>query len=115
MMHISGTPTRPESMIAVPLTYQGRVRGVITLTKLGVNQFDANDLRILEIIAAQTGLALDRAMLYAQLRRQAITDELTGLFNRRYLIERFAEEQSRAVRSLRPLTTVMLDIDKFKS
>jgi diguanylate cyclase (GGDEF)-like protein len=111
---IPGTPVRAESMISAPLVYEGRVRGVITLSKLGVNQFDENSLRLLEIIAAQTAIAFDRARLYDELRTEAITDALTKLYNRRYLLERFKEEKSRAIRNRHTLAAIMLDIDGFK-
>jgi diguanylate cyclase (GGDEF)-like protein len=111
---LPGRPTRPESLISTPLIYQGRVQGVITLTKLGVNQFDENALRLLEIIAAQTAIAFDRARLYDELRTEAITDPLTKLYNRRYLLERFKEEKSRALRNHHTLAAIMLDIDTFK-
>ena len=113
-VHVPGTPTRAESMIGAPLIYEGRVRGAITLTKLGASQFDRDSLRLLEIIAGQCALALDRARLYAELRHEAVTDELTRLYNRRYLAERYREERARAVRNRHTLVAMMLDIDKFK-
>jgi diguanylate cyclase (GGDEF)-like protein len=111
---IAGTPRRAESLIGAPLIYEGRVRGVISLTKLGTNQFDENALRLLEIIAAQAAIAFDRARLYDELRTEAVTDELTKLYNRRYLSERFKEEKSRAIRNHHNLVALMLDIDSFK-
>lgn len=48
------------------------------------------------------------------LKHMAITDELTGLRNRRYIVERLEEEFQRAKRSHRPLSLIMLDIDHFK-
>jgi diguanylate cyclase (GGDEF)-like protein/PAS domain S-box-containing protein len=48
------------------------------------------------------------------LKHMAITDELTGLRNRRYIIERLEEEFQRSKRSGRPLGLIMLDIDHFK-
>jgi len=48
------------------------------------------------------------------LRLMSITDELTGLRNRRYIMERLEEEFQRARRSGRPLSLMMLDIDHFK-
>jgi diguanylate cyclase (GGDEF)-like protein len=113
-LHVEDTPTQEESMIGAPLVYQGSVRGVITLTKLGTNQFDENALRLLEIISAQAAIAFDRARLYEELRTEAITDPLTKLFNRRHLIDRFREERSRAIRNRHNLTAIMLDIDGFK-
>jgi diguanylate cyclase (GGDEF)-like protein len=97
------------------LIYEGRVRGVISLTRLGVNQLDENALRLLEIIAAQAAIAFDRARLYDELRTEAVTDELTKLYNRRYLLQRFKEEKSRAIRNHHNLIALMLDIDRFKA
>lgn len=111
---IPGTPVRSESVIGAPMIYEGRVRGVITLSKTGIGRFDHNELRLLRIIAAQGALAFDRARLYEQLRNDAITDPLTGLYNRRALHERLAEEYSRAIRNEHPLVVIMMDIDKFK-
>jgi len=48
------------------------------------------------------------------LKHMAITDELTGLRNRRYIIERLEEEFQRAKRTGDPLGLIMLDIDHFK-
>lgn len=113
-LHIPGTVMSPESVIGEPLVYEGKVRGVITLSKYGIAQFDHNEVRLLRIIAAQAALAFDRARLYAELRSDAITDPLTGLYNRRALQERLSEERSRAVRNHHPLVAIMVDIDKFK-
>lgn len=111
---IQGTEEREESLIGAPLVYKGKVRGVLTLTRLGVAQFDEHALRLLEIIAAQAAIALDRARLYEELRTDAVTDELTNLYNRRYLSERYAEERARAIRNGHTLVALMVDIDKFK-
>ncbi|HXY55658.1 MAG TPA: diguanylate cyclase [Nitrospirota bacterium] len=48
------------------------------------------------------------------LKQAAITDDLTGLRNRRYIVERLEEEFLRAKRTGRPLSLIMLDIDNFK-
>ena len=49
------------------------------------------------------------------LKHVAITDELTGLRNRRYIVERLEEEFQRSKRTGRPLSLIMLDIDHFKA
>ncbi len=59
-----------------------------------------------------TGAALREAT--ARLERQATTDTLTGLANRRLFSERLAVEYRRAVRYDRPLAALMVDIDHFK-
>lgn len=70
-MQIPGTEPLDESVVAVPLRYGTRVIGVIFLSKLGANQFDENDLRLLEVLAGYASVALENARLYESLRREA--------------------------------------------
>ncbi len=60
-----------ESLAAVPLRYGQRVIGVIVLSKLGVAQFDEDDLRLLEVLGGHASVALENARLYASLRGEA--------------------------------------------
>ena len=54
-------------------------------------------------------------VLQVQLQQQAIRDELTGLYNRRYLEESLERELQRAERTGQPLTLMMIDVDHFKA
>ncbi|MCH8498848.1 MAG: GGDEF domain-containing protein [Marinobacter sp.] len=54
-------------------------------------------------------------VLQVQLQQQAIRDELTGLYNRRYLEESLERELQRAERAGQPLTLMMIDVDHFKA
>jgi len=58
---IPGTPEVDESLLAVPLTYGDAVIGVVMLSKLGVNQFDEDDLRVLEVLAWHAAVAIENA------------------------------------------------------
>jgi diguanylate cyclase (GGDEF)-like protein len=69
--HIAGTAEIEESLLAVPLIFGARVIGVIVVSKLGLNQFDADDLRVLEVLAGHTSVALENARLYEAQRREA--------------------------------------------
>jgi diguanylate cyclase (GGDEF)-like protein len=60
-----------ESLAAVPLRYGQRVIGAIMLSKLGIGQFDEDDLRLLEVLAGHASVALENARLYESLRREA--------------------------------------------
>jgi diguanylate cyclase (GGDEF)-like protein len=60
---IPGTDEVDESMLVVPMAYDGKVVGVITLSKLGLDQFDDDDLRLLLILADQAATALESARL----------------------------------------------------
>ncbi|HEY0416577.1 MAG TPA: diguanylate cyclase [Gaiellaceae bacterium] len=68
---IPGTTDLEESLAAVPLRYGARVTGAIVISKLGVNQFDEDDVRLLEVLAGQASVALENARLYEQQRREA--------------------------------------------
>ena len=68
---IPGTAELEESLAAVPLRYGSRVTGAIVISKLGVNQFDEDDIRLLEVLSGQASVALENARLYEQQRREA--------------------------------------------
>ena len=70
-VQVPGTPEIDESMVAVPLAYSGRTSGVIVLSKLGVGQFDGDDVRLLEVLGGQASVALENARLYEAQRREA--------------------------------------------
>ena len=55
----------------MPLRYGPTVVGVIVVSKLGVDQFDADDLRLLEVLAGHASVALVNARLYEAQRREA--------------------------------------------
>jgi diguanylate cyclase (GGDEF)-like protein len=68
---IAGTVEIEESLLAVPLKFGSRVIGVIVISKLGLDQFDADDLRVLEVLAGHASVALENARLYEAQRREA--------------------------------------------
>jgi diguanylate cyclase (GGDEF)-like protein len=68
---IPGTPAIEESLLAVPLRYGARVVGVIVVSKLGLNQFDEDDVRLLEVLAGHAAVAVENASLYESARREA--------------------------------------------
>jgi diguanylate cyclase (GGDEF)-like protein len=80
--HIEGTAQIEESLLAVPLKYGARVTGVIVISKLGLNQFDADDLRLLEVMAGHASVALENARLYDAQRREAETAKALLGFSR---------------------------------
>ena len=58
--------------------------------------------------------ALQNARKYDSIRRQVVTDHLTHLYNRRYFMNRAAEEVERSLRDQAPMSVVLIDIDHFK-
>ena len=110
---------RTSSFLSFPIIIDDRRIGVMNFTdKAGGSVFDKSDLELLQAIAPQIAVAVDRTALrekageYEQL---SVTDPLTGLLNRRYLEERISEEIIRSKRHRFSLSLMMLDVDDFKS
>ena len=102
---IPGTDEVDESMIAVPLRYGTRVTGTIVLSKLGVGQFDEDDVRLLEVLGGHASVALENARLYEAERLEAsraktsleISNALLDFSRRLALAESLDEVLERAV------------------
>jgi diguanylate cyclase (GGDEF)-like protein len=69
---IPGTDMVPESMLVVPMRHDDVVTGVITLSKLGLRQFDDDDLQMLTILADQAATALESARLLSRTESMAV-------------------------------------------
>ncbi len=70
---LPGTEEIDESLAAVPLKFGTRVIGVLVISKLGLNQFDEDDVRLLEVLAGHASVAVENARLYEAQRREAET------------------------------------------
>jgi diguanylate cyclase (GGDEF)-like protein len=68
---IPNTDDIDESVVAVPLMYGSRVSGAVVISKLGVAQFDEDDVRLLEVLAGHASVALENARLYEAERVEA--------------------------------------------
>ena len=105
-----------KSLYVLPLFSRDLLQGIIALLwdydRRGAAYLHMEELA--RIVAAQTALGLERHHLYTGVEKIGLTDELTGLANRRmfnYLMER---EINRSRRYNRPFSLVMIDIDHFK-
>ncbi|MGZ9159549.1 MAG: GAF domain-containing protein [Candidatus Limnocylindrales bacterium] len=76
---ITGTDDIDESMLVVPMRYDDFTVGVITLSKLGLDGFDTDDLRLLTILADHAATAVESARLLA--RSQELAQELRRLLD----------------------------------
>ncbi len=78
--HVPGTPFLDESMIAAPVNFEGRVIGVITLSRLGLNQFTVDELRLLDVFANEAAIEFENARLYQETQKKS--RELLASFHR---------------------------------
>ncbi len=103
-------------LFILPFSTIKRTRGVAFLfTPIEESSLTKEEDRHLEISTKLCSLVMDNTLLYEEKRALSITDALTGIYNRAYLIEHLPQELKRATRYGRPLSLVLCDIDHFKS
>lgn len=105
----AGEVKDPPGYLMVDLKGQQRQLGTLALK--GVR---GEEKEKVQILANQFALALRRIRLYQELEKLAITDGLTDLYTRRYVLDRLEEERRRALSRKASVAFLMLDVDHFK-
>lgn len=107
---IFGDLRRISAEVVIPLFYRGNLTGIICLdSKQSGAIYNQADIDILETLAGQAAIALEKAKLYTE----AVTDSQTQLYYHRYFLRRMAEEMDRARRYSHYLSLVLIDIDNM--
>jgi diguanylate cyclase (GGDEF)-like protein len=106
--------SEPRAILVVPIHREKALLGVITVVDPEDGSFASDDIETLAGLAAQTGVAVENVRLHLVVQKQAVTDELTGLANRRQFYEVLGREFERSQRFSTPLSLIMFDIDDFK-
>ncbi len=102
----------PETKIThLPLLFEDHLLGALWLWGRDVAE---TDLPIMAIFAKQVAITLENARLFEETQNLALTDPLTGLYNRRGLFEIGKIEFARSRRAGRPFSAIMADLDHFK-
>ncbi|NND75584.1 MAG: GGDEF domain-containing protein [Ilumatobacter sp.] len=104
---------RPRSVVAYPLHVRFVPIGVVVLAS--TQPVDDRQMHNVQPLLPNFAVALNNALSHERLQRVAAIDPLTGLYNRRFGMERLSQEFSRSVRSKEPLGLLLFDIDHFKS
>jgi diguanylate cyclase (GGDEF)-like protein len=102
------------SLICLPLETPTNSLGILRLDAPVPDFYHADDLRFLSVIADIVELSLENALYFSHMQELSITDGLTGIYLRRYALERLKEEFLRAEREKTPFSFLMVDIDHFK-
>ena len=104
-----------QSALCVPVCSKDHVLGVIELVN-GPNEkiFKDADLQILLTIADYAAIAIENARNFMRISELVITDDLTGLYNGRYLHTLIDEEIERVRRFGGKLSLIFIDLDFFK-
>ena len=103
------------SIIGIPLKVGNTIVGVMNLSRSTIGGFSASELRLLSLLSDQAAVAISNASLHQMISRQAYSDTLTGLPNRRALDERLEEEVISARRNNYSFAVIMMDLDGFKA
>ena len=103
------------SIIGIPLKVGDMVVGVMNLSRSTLGGFSPSELRLLGLLSDQAAVAISNASLHQMISRQAYSDTLTGLPNRRALDERLEEEVQSARRNNYSFAVIMMDLDGFKA
>jgi diguanylate cyclase (GGDEF)-like protein len=107
--------TNAASVLLEPLSLDSRPVGVLVVVwSQRLATLPARMRTFLEMLAAESAVAIDRETLLSQLEYLSRRDELTGLLNRRVLGEELERQLAANRRQGSPLSVVMLDLDHFK-
>jgi len=102
------------SLIAIPLIAERTTIGILYVDDFVPRDFSTKDESILTLLSTQAAIAIEKMQLFEKVKKLAITDGLTGLYNHRYFIKQLRKEVKRAKRYTHQLSVLIIDIDHFK-
>ncbi len=103
-----------RSVMSVPLLSGHKILGILRVDSVKEHCFNTEDLQLLMTVSDLGAVAIENAQLYEHIEDLAIRDGLTGLFLRRYLLERMSQEITRELRTKGEISFLMIDLDFFK-
>ncbi len=105
--------TGTKSYMLVPLTYNNTHFGSLVVFSSREDASD-NELKFLKLFSKQIELAITIAGLFQTVKEQAVTDSMTGLYNRRYFEEFIQKETIRSKRQNTKYSIIGIDLDHLK-
>tara|TARA_B100000315_G_scaffold212893_1_gene210521 strand:+ start:7091 stop:8542 length:1452 start_codon:yes stop_codon:yes gene_type:complete len=114
-LHYKGEKTVSGSFYSVPLKNKNKkVIGVFNIHRNNVDGFKQSSLALFNEVALHIAQALEKSIVFQKIRKLAITDDLTQLHSRRYFMDVFGKEISKAERNQSVFSLIMVDVDHFK-
>jgi diguanylate cyclase (GGDEF)-like protein len=110
----TGEPGAAGCSLCVPMQARCEVHGVLSFSAPAGTLLSPAQVELATALADGVSLALANLALREKLRNQALRDELTGLYNRRFLEETLPRLAAHAERRNAPISVLMLDLDHFK-
>ena len=106
---------RTSAVLAAPLKIRDAVLGVlVAVNRVDATPFEVRHLRVLTLLANQTAIAIENGKLYRRAEQLAVTDDLTRVYNYRFLKMALRREVKRAARFGQRFSLLMLDVDNLK-
>ncbi|MFH0731886.1 MAG: diguanylate cyclase [Candidatus Omnitrophota bacterium] len=103
-----------NNLVAIPLIINNRCKGILlTGNSKPSYVYTDDDIELLKVFAKQAVIAISNDSLNRRAAELEIVDELTGLYNQTYFMERFDEEIKRAIMYQRPCSFIILKINQF--
>jgi diguanylate cyclase (GGDEF)-like protein len=103
-----------KSHLTLPLVIEGEIIGCISINSDQANMYNVPRLQFFSVFGYQMAASLKHIQRFSTVKKEAIYDTLTDLFNRRYFEERLSAEAQKAFESESNLSIIMVDIDHFK-
>jgi len=106
---------RTSAVLAAPLKVRDAVLGVlVAVNRVEGTPFDLRHLRVLTLLANQTAISIENGKLYRRAEQLAVTDDLTQVYNYRFLKMGLRREVKRAARFSQRFSVLMIDVDNLK-
>ncbi len=103
-----------KNCVIAPVTVRGQGIGVLCFGNAAADyEFRKDDIELLKLLTRQIAIAVESERLTKKAKELSIKDELTGLYNEKYITVRLDEEIKRAILYQRPCSFVILQIDDF--
>ncbi len=108
-------PAECRAVVLVPLVHAGNFKAALCMV-LGDRKrpLPEKDMKMVTDLADRVAVVVSHAELFAQVERQAVTDPMTGLYNRRYFQEQLSKEIDRFQRFGHPFSFIIVDLDYLK-
>jgi diguanylate cyclase (GGDEF)-like protein len=104
-----------KSILYIPLTAKGQLIGYSEIWESRhKREFTTEEINLCFLLSQQAATAIENARTFDMVKHYASHDALTGIYNRRWLLELAQAEFIRSIRYKRSLSAMMLDIDNFK-
>ncbi|PIU41583.1 MAG: hypothetical protein COS99_04530 [Candidatus Omnitrophica bacterium CG07_land_8_20_14_0_80_42_15] len=103
-----------KNLVTLPIVSRDKLVGLLMIgNQLDNFEYKKDDMELYTVFVRQVAIAIENDNLYRKTKELAITDDLTGLYNKRYITSRLEEEIKRSILFQRPCSFAIIDVDDF--